>query len=473
MARTPTATDLQRYARDPLRFFGDLIIPGADGPVRFRDVWAPEQVDAFKRVAPCLLAVAAGKRPPDRGHWYERTKGFSKDSDVACDIVWIMVFAAVPMLLELGAEKREQAAETTNAMRDLVRLNPWLETYFRFLKHSVEGIRTGSVLNVLTTTDTASHGTRPHFSVINELSHINHKNFALTMADNADKVATNFMVIATNAGSLHTWQHDWRETYRLDDAWWFQKVSKPAPWIPERNIRNAQKRDPAIRFNRLFNGIWSPQQGDAIDPEDIQAALRLKGPTSAAEIKQDGWQCILGVDSGVKHDHAALVTLAVKRGSPVIRLVDCQWWAPGPGGRIDLTKLEAAIFWAFDHLPVIGMAYDSYQMELTAQRVRKRGFVAEEQSFQGKHGDLLAHDLLDSFVNRRIEMYNNEALIRDLHRLCIEEDSKQQWKLKAIRDDFGHADRGIAMAIALTAAVTVAQQPVADEDEGAEHIIEV
>ncbi len=473
MAWTPTALDLQRYARDPLEFLGDLIIPAADGPARFKDVWGDFQVEAFRQLRPSLLAVAAGKRPPFRGAWLERTKGASKDSDVGCCILWAMLFTDVPLLVELGAEKRDQAAETLNAMRDLTRLNPWMEGYFEFQVARVKSSRTGSTLNVLTTTDTAGHGTRPNFSVCNELSHISHRQFAETMADNADKLAGNFMVIATNAGSLHTWQYDWREAYRVDKTWYFQKVDDVAPWIPERNIDNARRRNPTIRFNRLWKGIWAPQQGDAIDPEDIEAAIKLKGPTSPKELHDDGWWCILGVDSGVKHDHAALVILAVKPGEPTIRLVSCEWWAPMPGGHIDLTKLDDAIFRALDKLPIIGMAYDSFQMENTAQRVRQKGFIAQEQLFQGKHGDLLAHDLLHVFTNRDIEMYHDEALIRDLHRLCIEENKMQQWRLTAVRDDFGHADRGIAMAIALTAAVTVTQQRVDDEDDGAEHIIEV
>ena len=76
--------NIKVFASDPMEFFDSLYIPSAQGNVRFADVMAEHQRDWFDAVAPSLLAVAAGKRPAIGSFWTERTKGGSKDTDVAC-----------------------------------------------------------------------------------------------------------------------------------------------------------------------------------------------------------------------------------------------------------------------------------------------------------------------------------------------------------------------------------------------------
>ncbi len=462
----------REFAHSPMAFFRQLKVPEADPSKRFDEVWGGFQEEAFEEISPCLMAVATDQMPPYRGVWLERTKGASKDSDVACCLLWLAFFSRRPLDMEMGAEKEEQAAETTKAMEDIVELNPWMKPHITFFKTRVFAKRTRVEMDVLATTRTAAHGSRPHVSLINELSHIVTKKFAETMQDNATKLANNFMLIATNAGELHSWQYDWREELRRNKTWWFQKVEEIAPWIPERNIETARGLSTPMRFNRLWKGIWSPREGDAIDPVDIDRAIRLTGPMTTEEIKRDGWLVILGGDAGIKHDHAALIALAVKPGQPEIRLARCESWAPGPNQKIDLTLMDAAIARAHRDFLLLGMCYDVTQMELMAQRAAKIGVPIDPINFTGREADEMVRVILECFRNGRIAIFPDEMLIRDLHRLVIKENRFGHYKLDAIRDEYGHADRAIALAIALPAAVLVAMQEPPGEDEGAEHRIE-
>ena len=117
---------LRVYAAELLAFAADLVIPSARGVARFGDVWADFQVERFKALAPSLQAVAVGQAPPIGRFWWECTKGGSKDSDAAVAILWELVFANRPLLCQVGAADRDQAAELRKAAKDIIRLNPWV-----------------------------------------------------------------------------------------------------------------------------------------------------------------------------------------------------------------------------------------------------------------------------------------------------------------------------------------------------------
>ena len=49
-----TTKRFDAYAKDPLKFFGELTVPGADPSKQFRDVWGDFQEEAFRRMVPIL-----------------------------------------------------------------------------------------------------------------------------------------------------------------------------------------------------------------------------------------------------------------------------------------------------------------------------------------------------------------------------------------------------------------------------------
>jgi len=475
MGDSVTAKEVRGYAGDPLLFLSDLVIPGGDGPERFDGIWANFQVEAFRAISPCLQSVAKGARPPLRGAWIERTKGASKDSDVGCCLLWLLLFSKVPLLIELGADHMDQAKETWLAMRDVVRLNSWMGSYFEMYAKKFIGTRTGSVCEFLTSTKAGAHGSRPNVTVCNELSHITEREFAETMLDNAGKVPGNFTIIATNAGYLNTWQYDWRETYRGQAGagrWYFQKMAEPSPWLTEADIEEARGRNSTSRFNRLWCGVWSADKGDALDQTDVEAAFVRSDPMSPAEVAAGGWVCVAGIDAGVRQDHAALVVLATRFNGSVVRLARCQSWAPGPDGRIDLALLRAAIKKAYEDYGLLQANFDPHQMEYMAQELAREGVPMVAIDFVGKNCNQMAKDLLTVFRGREIELYEAPRLRDDLYQLRIVEKSFG-YKLEAPSGEGGHADRAIALAVALPTALACMGSNPPPEVEEAEHVIEI
>ncbi len=105
-------------------------------------------------------------------------------------------------------------------------------------------------------------------------------------------------------------------------------------------------------------------------------------------------------------------------------------------------------------ISIFGLGYDPWQCALMAQRFTRRGVPMKEIPFQGKNLDKMATTLLEVFRSRRIDLFRDERLIRDLQRLSIVEKSFGH-KLEADERCSGHADRAIAFAIALPLAIDV------------------
>ena len=73
--------------------------------------------------------------------------------------------------------------------------------------------------------------------------------------------------------------------------------------------------------------------------------------------------------------------------------------------------------------------------------------------------NIFAKALLECFRNRRIELYPNRDLIRDLERISIIE-RPFGYKLDSIADEEGHADRATALVMLLPAMMAILDTPI-------------
>ncbi|MCE9545186.1 MAG: phage terminase family protein [Planctomycetia bacterium] len=446
---------LEPYSNDPLAFALDLQIVACGGVVRFGDVIADFQRERFAALAPALLAVARGEKPAIGRHWWEATKGASKDSDLAIALLWLLIFTPRPINGQIAASDKDQAAEVRKAARDLLYHNPWLMEFVKVDNWQIVNVTNGSTAEILAADVAGSHGARPDFLLINELSCITKREFAENLMDNAAKVPGGIVVVATNAGFVGTWQFRWRENARKSDRWSFHKWDKPSPWLDLEEIAEAERRNMPARFMRLWRGLWASGTGDALDTNDIAAAVKSELPPLSSP--ERGFAYGGGLDLGIKHDHSALVVVGVGGQQKRIRLASCQSWAPGPGGHVDLDTVESAALLAWRQFQLKFLRYDPYQCEAMAQRLRRRGVNMVEVPFVGKNQNEMATTLLDVFRSRLIDMYDEPQLVADLSRLFIVEKS-YGYKLESTRDDDGHADRATGLALALLNAKQLAHE---------------
>lgn len=452
-----TADDLLRYAADPMAYFGESIIPGQDGDAVLGDVWAPFQVEAFRVLADCLLAVAAGQKPPYRTLWIERTKGASKDSDVGLGLTWLLLFSPRPVLVELAADDFDQIKETWKAMADDLRLNPWKAGRLTVQRSRIFNENTGSEAVFLTRDASGSHGSRPAVSICNELSHTLSEAFMQTVMDNADKVSGNLAIIATNAGELTTWQHRWRELYRTDERCWSQKVQTVAPWIDPANVETARRRNPPGRFRRLWEGTWVAPGGDALSEESIRKACIHEMPLNHRSDQYHGGG--IGVDIGLTNHHSALVVVLTDHDQQRIRVARVVDFPPP----VNLSDVVWEIKDAARDFDCNFLAYDPYEMQRISQELKADGFHVEECRPTPKVMTLQSATMREVFREGTIELYTRGGgalLIEDLYSTRVVERAYGE-RLEWPENENGHCDRAAALANILPHAVAGLGQPPA------------
>jgi phage terminase large subunit-like protein len=446
----------KRFKADPLAFIESLVIPSGRGIKRFKECMFPFQRTFFEQMRPILIALANGTEPPINRVWLERTKGGSKDSDVACCILWVMAFAKKPVRGRICASDRDQAGEVWLIVKGLLRHNPWLADRITLQNWKIICEANDSECEVISADADSAHGGRVDITFLNELVHHQNEDFASTIADDAAKMPFGVMVIASNAGIQNSWAHSWKKNAEENpDVWLMSVMSEPSPWLNAKDIEDARRREPKARFERLWYGVWSSASSACLSEEDIQAALNYNlRPQAGAE---PGYVYVAGLDLGISNDHSALAVIGIARSTQRFRLVYTREWSPDEtSGKVNLMDVEQECLEVYKRFRPVRFGYDAWQAVLLAQRCELQGIPMEAMQFSSKGLTLMAQTLIECFQNRRIELYNIPKLITDLRRLQIEE-RPFGVRLTSTRDSEGHQDLATALIIALPFAVEEAK----------------
>ncbi len=177
------------------------------------------------------------------------------------------------------------------------------------------------------------------------------------------------------------------------------------------------------------------------------------------------------LDLGVRNDHSALVILAINPVRRIIELANCISWRPDDyGGTVDLQEVESTVLAAHQLYGLACLAFDPWQAHLMAQRLASQGVPVRECPFTPENRNHMARAMLKVFVDRRIALYHDPDLARDLLRIRIKE-TAIGFKLDAVRDADGHADRAIALAMILPSALYEVDNYRPDECEPCDEVL--
>ena len=436
--------------------FRELLLVEAAGRLRLLDEVAdPWQREDFTACdAGWMKCVGLHRGEAIQRAYLERARGHTKTTDIATSATWALIAARRRIVGNVVAGDLDQARLLRDAVQRHVANNEWLQCLLAVHNYRIVNRVTGSVCDVMASDAASAYGQLPDFVVCDELTHWKSQDMWEAIFSSVAKRATCMLLIIANAGlGLGTsWQWRVREAARNSPDWYFRRLDGPqASWMTEKLLAEQRAMLPGPAYRRLWLNEWIRGEGDALEPADIEACCTL-GEVPA--IGWHGWTHIIGLDLGVKHDHAALVVLACQPEAGMVRLAHVESWKPRAGGEVDLIAVQSAVERVYKQYSATVAFYDPHQCALMAQQLRRAGLRMEERLFVGKQLNEMASCLLQTFAARRIELFRNEELIRDLLRLTIVE-KQYGYKLEAVSDEYGHADRAIALAIALPTAAEI------------------
>lgn len=460
-----------RYASDPAVFRADLIVDVDGIARRFGDVQDDWQREDFAALDPALMRCN-GRRPDDSARmraYFERPRGHSKTTDIAVNAVWALAFATRPIRGYAFAADRDQAALLKDAMDVVCRLNPWLGEILEVQKNTVVNIAqghpgNGSKLEISTSDVASSYGILPDFIIADELTHWQGDGSLWhSLISSAAKRSNCLLFTIANAGFADSWQWSVREAARTDSAWIFSRLDGPqASWMTGERLEEQRRMLPAIAFARLWLNQWSSGGGDALTEEDIAAAF-VDG-LQPLEGKASGFVYCAGLDLGLTRDCSAVVVLAIPEGGKAgrIRLAHNRLWKPVLGRKLNLMEIEQHVIELDKLFGLEFVAFDPWQAESMAQRIeadsgrrrRNQRRANNTQPFMRAipptATQLRAQATLtiESFQDRRLQLYDCEPLRRDLLKLRVEEKS-YGIRLTSPRDGEGHGDTFSAFSLAL------------------------
>lgn len=393
--------------------------------------------------------------------YLERPRGHSKTSDLAVMVAWALFASRRKILGNAIAADKEQARLLRESVKNLTLANAWLAEYLVCERDRVRNPHTLSELTILSSDAGSAYGQTPNFIVCDELTHwgAGGQDCWNAVFSAAAKRADCMLTIISNAGMGmgKSWQWSIREAARLSPDWYFSRLEGPkASWISQRKLTEQRQLLPESAYNRLWMNLWTQNSGDALNPDDIQACCTLAGPQQPEE----GTVYVAGLDLAVKHDHAGFVILGAEPGSGRVKLAQVYSWEP-VGGQVDLAAVERQVLESAEQYCLAWVGVDPHQAQYMMQRLGQAGVPVAEVWFSGENLRRMAAEILSAFRSRRIDLFSDFLLLQDLGKLSIVE-RNFGYRLIAVSDQFGHADRGTALSIALPMAMEYANASPAD-----------
>lgn len=434
-------------------FLNALVIPSSPTPSRFVEVADSWQVDKLTYKTPAIETIAGREESGYSGplnFMDVLARGHNKSSEEAWIAAYLLGFSRRAIDGRILAADRDQGRLILDAVRDIVRLNPWIPV--TITRDEITG-PAGKIV-VLPFDAASSMGLRCNVYILDEIVHWKRQKEWIALMTGMRKVSPTLLCVLTNAGLLGSWQHDaFRSAQSSPDWRVFYERGTLASWLSPEGLANDRAMVTESEARRLYDNEWidPSEEHDYLRRDDVAACVddsliyRLR--------KQHGVSnYVAAVDYGPRRDRTACVVLHHDGNRYVIDRLDV--WQGSPDEPVPITRVESWLDDVNKSFNPVAIVIDPYQMESTIQKLSLRGLPVEPWSARGGRGcAVLAQVLRNAVIHRRLSWYPSagdiagDSLVDELSSLRVVQKS---YGYRFDHEHSKHDDRAVAIAMALS-----------------------
>jgi hypothetical protein len=459
-----------RFAKKSLSFFLDaLVINSSPEPRRFGDIAEPWQREMVAPMVPAIDRLAGLRDDfsgPDTSRFMQiLARGHNKSSLEAWIGAFLLLAARRVIHGYILAADSDQGRLVLEATEDMARYNPWIARQLRVTKNKITG-PAGSI-EVLPCDAASSMGLRGNFFIADEFVHWKRQKEWTALVSGLGKMRPDVFVAISNAGLLHTWQHDaFLDAERHPESWsLFHRPGTLASWMSPETIAANRRMLPPSEARRLIDNEWIDPAAECdylLRPEvDACADLGERLGLQYRPRRQYGVSnYVAAIDYGPRRDRTALVVLhqSLDRVTVVDRL---DVWQGSPESPVQIDRVEDWIKSVRSAFEPRVFVVDPYQMEGSIQWMKKQNIPVEAFASRGGAGNYeMAQHLRALIVEQRLAWYvgagdltvngRRETLADELSALRVK---RMPYGYRFDHENQRHDDRAVAITMAALRAV--------------------
>src|SRR5262249_28256369 len=199
-----------------------------------------------------------------------------------------------------------------------------------------------------------------------------------------------------------------------------------APWQTSAWVAEMRRSLRPNQFLRMIENRWVNTESTFIDMSWFDACVDTSARMLLGQPSLPVW---VGVDASVKHDSTAIVAVTFDRRARCARLVYHRIFQPSPDQPIDFeATIETTLLDLKQRFAVRKVLFDPYQMQASAQRLRRQNVPMEEFPQSVPNLTEASQNLFELIKSHNIVVYADDAIRLAVSRAVAVEGARG-WKI--------------------------------------------
>lgn len=245
-----------------------------------------------------------------------------------------------------------------------------------------------------------------------------------------------------------------RDLYSADRQLTFWTHKPVAPWQDKAWLAQMREQLRPNQYLRMIENRFTSTDSTFVDPAWLDACTDPNANPIPADTTMPVW---VGVDASTKHDSTAIVCVTWDADAKKVRLIWHRIFVPSKTDHIDFeSTIEATILDLRDRFQLRAVRYDPWQMQASAQRLRRAGVPMVEFPQSIPNLTAASQALYEAVKGQTITLYADADIRRAFgHAIAVE--STRGWRIAKERASH-RIDVVVALAQATHAAIVGGQR---------------